>query len=140
MVKRIPDIDVYHINDYHGALAPLYLLPKVIPVCLSFHNAEFQGPWPLRTKEETKGVYSAFNISKEHCTKYDQFGNTFKLLHPATSFVSVHQNSVGVAGVSDKYGKRSWTRYPTLWTLNVSKHWIRSQFRQRASRSIGRRK
>ncbi|GJE90808.1 apha amylase catalytic domain and glycogen synthase DULL1-like domain-containing protein [Phanerochaete sordida] len=116
-VKRYPLIDIYHINDYHGALAPIYLLPKVLPVCLSLHNAEFQGLWPLRTKEEMKEVCSAFNISKEHCTKYVQFGNTFNLLHAAASFISVHQKSIGVAGVSDKYGKRSWARYPALWTL-----------------------
>ncbi|KAF8654127.1 hypothetical protein AX16_003658 [Volvariella volvacea WC 439] len=116
-VRRFPTIDIYHINDYHGALAPIYLLPKVLPVCLSLHNAEFQGLWPLRTKEEMKEVCSAFNISKEHCTKYVQFGNTFNLLHAAASFISVHQKSVGVAGVSDKYGKRSWARYPALWTL-----------------------
>lgn len=116
-VRRFSTIDVYHINDYHGALVPIYLLPKVLPVCLSLHNAEFQGLWPLRTKEETKEVCSAFNISKEHCTKYVQFGNTFNLLHAAASFISAHQKSVGVAGVSDKYGKRSWARYPALWTL-----------------------
>jgi len=116
-IRRYPVIDIYHVNDYHGALAPIYLLPKVIPVCLSLHNAEFQGLWPLRTKEEMKEVCSAFNISKEHCTKYVQFGNTFNLLHAAASFISVHQKSVGVAGVSDKYGKRSWARYPALWTL-----------------------
>ncbi|KAJ7774879.1 modular protein with glycoside hydrolase family 13 and glycosyltransferase family 5 domains [Mycena metata] len=116
-IRRSPTVDIYHINDYHGALAGIYLLPKVIPVCLSLHNAEFQGLWPLRTKEEMKEVCSAFNISKEHCTKYVQFGNTFNLLHAAASFISVHQKSVGVAGVSDKYGKRSWARYPALWTL-----------------------
>ncbi|GBE82150.1 Cell wall alpha-1,3-glucan synthase ags1 [Sparassis crispa] len=116
-VRRNPLIDIYHINDYHGALAPIYLLPKVLPICLSLHNAEFQGLWPLRTKEEMKEVCSAFNISKEHCTKYVQFGNTFNLLHAAASFISVHQKSIGVAGVSDKYGKRSWARYPALWTL-----------------------
>ncbi|KAG8940827.1 Cell wall alpha-1,3-glucan synthase ags1 [Tulasnella sp. 424] len=116
-IKRYPLVDIYHINDYHGALAPLYLLPKVLPVCLSLHNAEFQGLWPLRTKEEMKEVCSAFNLSKEVCTKYVQFGNTFNLLHAAASFISVHQKSIGVAGVSDKYGKRSWARYPALWTL-----------------------
>jgi alpha-1,3-glucan synthase len=68
-IRRHPVIDIYHINDYHGALAPLYLLPKVVPVCLSLHNAEFQGLWPLRTKEEMKEVCAAFNISKEICTK-----------------------------------------------------------------------
>ncbi|KAK1236528.1 hypothetical protein PQX77_000221 [Marasmius sp. AFHP31] len=116
-VRRFPAIDIYHINDYHGAIAPIYLLPKILPVCLSLHNAEFQGLWPLRTKEEMKEVCSAFNISREHCTKYIQFGNTFNLLHAAASFTSVHQKSVGVAGVSEKYGKRSWARYPALWTL-----------------------
>ncbi|PVF98937.1 putative cell wall alpha-1,3-glucan synthase [Serendipita vermifera] len=116
-IRRFPQIDIYHVNDYHGALAPIYLLPKVIPVCLSLHNAEFQGLWPLRNKEEMQEVCSAFNISKEHCTKYVQFGNTFNLLHAAASFISLHQRSVGVAGVSDKYGKRSWARYPALWTL-----------------------
>ena len=60
-VKRNPDIDIYHINDYHGALAGIYLLPKVLPVCLSLHNAEFQGLWPLCTKEEMKEVCSTFN-------------------------------------------------------------------------------
>ncbi|KIY43381.1 glycoside hydrolase family 13 and glycosyltransferase family 5 protein [Fistulina hepatica ATCC 64428] len=117
IVRRFPTIDIYHINDYHGALAPIYLLPKVLPVCLSLHNAEFQGLWPLRTKEEMKEVCSAFNVSKEHCSKYIQFGNTFNLLHAAASFISAHQKSIGVAGVSDKYGKRSWARYPALWTL-----------------------
>ncbi|OBZ75598.1 Cell wall alpha-1,3-glucan synthase mok13 [Grifola frondosa] len=94
-VRRFPAIDIYHINDYHGALVGIYLLPKVLPVCLSLHNAEFQGLWPLRTKEEMKEVCSAFNISKEHCTKYVQFGNTFNLLHAAASFISVHQKSLG---------------------------------------------
>lgn len=116
-IRRFPVIDIYHINDYHGALAPIYLFPKVVPVCLSLHNAEFQGLWPLRTKEEMKEVCSAFNISKENCTKYVQFGNTFNLLHAGASYISAHQKSVGVAGVSDKYGKRSWARYPALWTL-----------------------
>ncbi|KAE9411209.1 modular protein with glycoside hydrolase family 13 and glycosyltransferase family 5 domains [Gymnopus androsaceus JB14] len=116
-IRRYPMIDIYHINDYHGALAPIYLLPKVFPVCLSLHNAEFQGLWPLRTKEEVNEVCSAFNITKKNCVKYVQFGNTFNLLHAAAAFVSLHQKSVGVAGVSDKYGKRSWARYPALWTL-----------------------
>ena len=113
-VRRFPDIDIYHINDYHGALAPIYLLPKVLPVCLSLHNAEFQGLWPLRTKKEVREVCSAFNVSKEHCTKYVQFGNTFNRLHAAAFFISGLRKSIGVAGVSDNYGKRSGARYPAL--------------------------
>lgn len=58
-LKRFP-IDLYHINDYHGAAAPLHLLPeRTIPVCLSLHNAEFQGLWPLRTPQEFDEVWYA---------------------------------------------------------------------------------
>jgi len=71
----------YHINDYHGTLAPLYLLPKVFPTCLSLHNAEFQGLWPLRNSDEMNEVCAAFNLPKEVTTKYVQYGNTFNLLH-----------------------------------------------------------
>ena len=52
-IKRFP-VDLYHINDYHGAVAPLHLLPQTIPACLSLHNAEFQGLWPMRTPKERK--------------------------------------------------------------------------------------
>jgi alpha-1,3-glucan synthase len=45
------------------------------------------------------------------------FGDTFNLFHATASCISAHQKSIGVAGVSDKYGKRCWARYPTLWTL-----------------------
>jgi alpha-1,3-glucan synthase len=45
------------------------------------------------------------------------YGNTFNLLHAGAAFIAHHQKSIGVAGVSDKYGKRSWARYPALWIL-----------------------
>ncbi|KAJ3781651.1 glycoside hydrolase family 13 and glycosyltransferase family 5 protein [Lentinula aff. detonsa] len=117
VIRRFPQVDVYHVNDYHGALAPLYLLPKIIPICLSLHNAEFQGLWPLRTPTEMREVCAAFNLSEEVCVKYVQLGNTFNLLHAAAEYIGKHQRGVGCAGVSEKYGKRSWARYPALWTL-----------------------
>lgn len=113
---RFP-IDLYHINDYHGALAPIYLLPKVIPVALSLHNAEFQGLWPLRKADEKKEVCSLFNITEEMCSKYVQFGNVFNLLHAGVSFLRIHQQGFGAVGVSEKYGARSLARYPIFWSL-----------------------
>jgi alpha-1,3-glucan synthase len=62
-VNRFP-IDIYHINDYHGAAAPLYLLPKTIPCCLSLHNAEFQGLWPMRSPKEQEEVCRVYNLDK----------------------------------------------------------------------------
>ncbi|KAJ5414114.1 hypothetical protein N7509_000741 [Penicillium cosmopolitanum] len=118
-IRRAPDIDLYHINDFHGCLAPLYLLPtRTIPVCLSLHNAEFQGLWPLRTQKEKQEVCSVFNLSIETATKYCQFGNVFNLLHTGASYLRFHQRGFGAVGVSNKYGKRSWARYPIFWSLN----------------------
>ena len=115
-VKRFP-IDIYHINDYHGAAAPLYLLPKTIPCCLSLHNAEFQGLWPMRTKQEQEEVCKAFNLSKEIVEKYVQFGEVFNLLHAGASYLRMHQKGFGAVGVSNKYGPRSYARYPIFWGL-----------------------
>lgn len=114
--KRFP-VDLYHINDYHGALAPLYLLPKIIPVALSLHNAEFQGLWPLRKTEERREVCTLFNTPEDICIKYVQFGNVFNLLHAGVSFLRIHQQGFGAVGVSDKYGARSLARYPIFWAL-----------------------
>ncbi|EEB06005.2 cell wall alpha-1,3-glucan synthase mok11 [Schizosaccharomyces japonicus yFS275] len=116
VLKRNP-VDIYHINDYHGALAPIYLLPDVIPVAMSLHNAEFQGLWPLRTVEEKDEVCSVFNIPVALCNKYVQFGSVFNLLHAGASYIRIHQKGYGVVGVSKKYGKRSWARYPIFWGL-----------------------
>jgi alpha-1,3-glucan synthase len=117
-IKRFPSIDLYHINDFHGCLAPLYLLPKrTIPVCLSLHNAEFQGLWPLRNLQEKREVCSVFNLPVETATKYCQFGNVFNLLHTGASYVRFYQRGFGAVGVSEKYGKRSWARYPIFWSL-----------------------
>jgi alpha-1,3-glucan synthase len=118
-IKRTTSIDFYHINDFHGCVAPLYLLPsRTIPVCLSLHNAEFQGLWPLRTRKEKKEVCSVFNLPVDIVTKYCQFGNVFNLLHTGASYLRLHQRGFGAVGVSQKYGKRSWARYPIFWNLS----------------------
>ncbi|KAJ5929772.1 hypothetical protein N7454_006722 [Penicillium verhagenii] len=116
-IKRFP-IDLYHINDYHGSVAPLYLLPeRTIPVCLSLHNAEFQGLWPMRTVKERKEVCEVFNLEEEIARRYVQFGEVFNLLHAGASYLRVQQQGFGAVGVSKKYGKRSYARYPIFWGL-----------------------
>lgn len=115
-IKRFP-IDIYHINDYHGAAAPLYLLPDTIPCCLSLHNAEFQGLWPMRNAEETAEVSKVFNLRLETIQNYVQLGEVFNLLHAGASYLRVHQKGFGAVGVSNKYGDRSYARYPIFWGL-----------------------
>ncbi|KAL4797044.1 hypothetical protein BDV19DRAFT_397901 [Aspergillus venezuelensis] len=115
-IKRFP-IDLYHINDYHGSIAPLYLLPRTIPVCLSLHNAEFQGLWPMRTQKEKDEVCSVFNLDVDVAKRYVQFGEVFNMLHAGASYLRVHQQGFGAVGVSRKYGKRSYARYPIFWGL-----------------------
>ncbi|CEJ56521.1 Putative Alpha-1,3-glucan synthase Ags1 [Penicillium brasilianum] len=115
-IKRFP-IDLYHINDYHGSVAPLYLLPQTIPACLSLHNAEFQGLWPMRTQKERREVCEVFNLDEDVARKYVQFGEVFNLLHAGASYLRVNQQGFGAVGVSKKYGKRSYARYPIFWGL-----------------------
>lgn len=115
-IKRFP-VDMYHVNDYHGAIAPLYQLPETIPICLSLHNAEFQGLWPMRTQKEKSEVCSVFNLDMDVVTKYVQFGEIFNLLHAGASYLRLHQQGFGAVGVSKKYGKRSYARYPIFWGL-----------------------
>ncbi|GAB1317883.1 Cell wall alpha-1,3-glucan synthase ags1 [Madurella fahalii] len=110
--------DIYHINDFHGALAPLYLLPRVIPCCLSLHNAEFQGMWSLGTKEEKEEVCKVFNLDQKVVERFVQFGEVFNLLHAGASYLREYQHGFGAVGVSKKYGKRSFARYPIFWGLS----------------------
>ncbi|KAL8812634.1 MAG: hypothetical protein Q9200_000893 [Gallowayella weberi] len=116
-INRFP-IDLYHINDYHGAVAPLHLLPRTIPVCLSLHNAEFQGLWPIRTSEEFEEISEVYNLDKDLVQEYVQFGQVFNLLHAGASYLRKHQKGFGAVGVSKKYGKRSFARYPIFWGLH----------------------
>ncbi|KAI9720143.1 MAG: Cell wall alpha-1,3-glucan synthase ags1 [Chrysothrix sp. TS-e1954] len=115
-VERFP-IDLYHINDYHGCIAPLYLLPRTIPVCLSLHNAEFQGLWPMKTAQECEEISGVFNIPTVFVQQYVQFGEVFNLLHAGASYLRSFQQGFGAVGVSKKYGTRSYLRYPIFWGL-----------------------
>jgi alpha-1,3-glucan synthase len=115
-MRRFP-IDIYHINDYHGAIAPLYLLPDTVPCCLSLHNAEFQGLWPMRSKHEAEEICNAFNLPEPVVRKYVQFGEVFNLLHAGASILRIHQKGFGAVGVSKKYSKRTLARYPIFWGL-----------------------
>nr|POE74642.1 cell wall alpha-1,3-glucan synthase ags1 [Quercus suber] len=115
-MRRFP-IDLYHINDYHGTVAPLYLLPGTIPCCLSLHNAEFQGLWPMRNVREVEEICAVFNLPQTVVQRYVQFGEVFNLLHAGASILRIHQKGFGAVGVSKKYGKRSWARYPIFWGL-----------------------
>lgn len=115
-MRRFP-IDIYHINDYHGTVAPLYLLPDTVPCCLSLHNAEFQGLWPMRNPREVDEICSVFSLPQPVVQRYIQFGEVFNLLHAGASILRIHQKGFGAVGVSKKYGKRSWARYPIFWGL-----------------------
>ena len=115
-MKRFP-ADLYHIKDYYGALALVHLLQDITPCCLSLHNAEFQGLWPMRTPKECKEVCEVYNVSPHVARKCVQYGEVFNLLHAGASYFRIHPRSFGAVGVSAKYGKRSLARYPIFWSL-----------------------
>ncbi|KAG8163888.1 hypothetical protein KVR01_005806 [Diaporthe batatas] len=116
-IRRV-SADIYHINDYHGALAPIHLLPEPDVACvLSLHNAEYQGLWPIRTPEEEAEISAVFDVDTRTMKRYVQFGTVFNILHAAANYIRIHQKGVGVVGVSEKYSQTCLVRYPVLWGL-----------------------
>ncbi len=111
-------VDLYHMNNFHGAVAPLHLLPRVIPCCLSLHDAEIQGSWPIRTTQEIDDLRRVYNLTLEVIRQYVQFGEFFNLLHAGATYLRVWQNGFGVVGVSTKqHSARSFARHPISWGL-----------------------
>lgn len=104
-------------NDFDGAVAPLHLLPKIIPSCLSLHNAEYQGLWPIRTPQEIDELCGIYNLELNIVRQYVQFGEVFNLLHAGASYIRVWQNGFSAVGVSPKHSIRSFARYPIFWGL-----------------------
>ena len=45
------------------------------------------------------------------------YHQVFNLLHAGASYLRVHQKGFGAVGVSNKYGPRSYARYPIFWSL-----------------------
>lgn len=72
----------------------------------------------MRTEKEKEEVCNVYNLDLETVQKYVQFGDVFNLLHAGSSYLRVHQKGFGAVGVSKKYGKRSWARYPIFWGLH----------------------
>lgn len=87
-IGRFP-VDLYHMNDFHGAVAPLHLLPRVIPCCLSLHDAEIQGSWPIRTAQEIDELRRVYNLKLEVIRQYVQFGEFFNLLHAGATYLGM---------------------------------------------------
>ena len=71
----------------------------------------------MRTPQEFDEVSRIFNLDPAIVKRYVQFGEVFNLLHAGASYLRIHQKGFGAVGVSKKYGKRSFKRYPIFWGL-----------------------
>ena len=71
----------------------------------------------MRSAKETSEICAVFDLPQSVVSRYVQFGEVFNLLHAGASILRIHQKGFGAVGVSTKYGKRSWLRYPILWGL-----------------------
>lgn len=71
----------------------------------------------MRDPRETGEICAVFNLPEPVVARYIQFGEIFNLLHAGASILRIHQKGFGAVGVSKKYGKRSWARYPIFWGL-----------------------
>jgi alpha-1,3-glucan synthase len=101
-IQRDPTIDMHHINNCNGSLAPICLLLRVLPVCLSLYNANFQG----LSSHEGGDERSLLSIKHQQGTLYRIY-----LVWKHVQFLH--------AGVSNKDSKCSQACYPMLWTLKA---------------------
>lgn len=97
----------------------MYLLPRVIPCCLSLHDAAIQGVWSARTAQETEDLCQIFDLAPDIVRRYLRFGEVFNLLHAGISYLRRWQSGFGVVGASTKYSTRSLARYPIFWGLGT---------------------
>lgn len=95
------------------------MLPRVIPCCLSLHDAGIQGLWSARTSQETEELCRLFNLAPDIVHRYLKFGEEFNLLHAGVSYLLRWQSGFGAFGVSTKYSTRSLARYPIFWGLRA---------------------
>ena len=58
-------------------------------------------------------------VSSSSQLEYDLRTNTelVDLLHAGASYLRIHQKGFGAVGVSTKYGKRAFARYPIFWGM-----------------------
>jgi len=68
--------------------------------------------------EERDEVCRIYDLDPDVVQDYVQFGEVFNLLHAGASYLRIHQSGFGAVGVSTKYGKRSYARYPIFWGLS----------------------
>ena len=73
----------------------------------------------MRNEKETEEVCKTYNLSPDIVKKYVQFGEVFNLLHAGATYLRNHQKGFGAVGVSKKYSKRSYSRYPIFWGLQA---------------------
>ena len=111
--------DLYHINDYHGAAAPLYLLPSEPSLVPSLSTTPSSracgrcGP-PRNPRRSARSSTLIPTLSRN--TSSLAPSSTCSTRVPRIS--RVHQKGFGAVGVSKKYGDRSYARYPIFWGLS----------------------
>lgn len=118
-IKRFP-IDLYHINDFQGAAAPLHLLPGVIPCCLSIHDSDFQGQWSERTLQGNEEPCRISNLNPGMFSRYIKYGGVSNLPHVGVSYLREWQGEFGAVRASTKYSTGSSAGNPTFWGLGTT--------------------
>ena len=120
MLERF-NYDIYHTSDFHGALAPLYLLPRTVPLVLTLHNAEYQGNYPLVDAAQTRRLQHIFNLPRAACEEYSWTCGTFNLMWAAVQYLQRHQRGAGFP----RGDARTWGVGPglCLWQLLPRLHY-----------------
>ena len=89
--------DVFHITNFYSAVAPLYLLPKTVPCCVSPVVGDDPPTWPMNTSEASAELCSVFNLDSRIIIDYAHVNGSFNMLQAFISYLKIHQDSRGAA-------------------------------------------
>eukprot|EP00929_Paragymnodinium_shiwhaense_P031722 TRINITY_DN17710_c0_g3_i1.p1 TRINITY_DN17710_c0_g3~~TRINITY_DN17710_c0_g3_i1.p1 ORF type:complete len:1937 (-),score=531.64 TRINITY_DN17710_c0_g3_i1:89-5899(-) len=115
--------DVYHLPDFHTAVAPWYAEPMHpnLRVLLVLHNAEYQGSisTDMLRGEKVNEMARIWNLPPAMTEKHLLDMGRFNMLKAAVNYVLEKQNGVGVCAVSQFYAQECHNMYSVLWPLPV---------------------
>jgi len=115
-----------NVHDYHGALAPWYVVmehiraggsPVDVPLVVTgiVHNGDYHGAYVVRTSDRLAMFASVFNMPIALVRRVLVWGGDVIMLQALLRYSAIFQDYQGVSTVSPRYAYRLTSKFPFAW-------------------------